>query len=839
MRTALLIVLMLAWGGPAMAAERWPTLEFEVFEGYAPPKSERAAAKARTEGLERFDVPAPTATPLSPALKAEMQSYLSSVAAEYQRMGFPPPRLEPIVTRADGKKAYRVYWYAFGDVSHMAGQKLTPARASYACKGESLAVLMHLNARTEGPDGHLIRLARSTGQVPGMLDRLTEKGYGDLAHELFHTVQRGTAFFDANCYPPAWLVEGMAEAVGHDMAWKLRGVLSRPAREQRHRWGFRPYNIGFVPEPANAMEFGYGTSSFWRYLAELERNMQSRSTPAPRPDASLVIRTDAFDYGYLVRLLSDPTRLPGSNQASDSTRLSYSNQTLDWLHGNLKADRRLRLGFDRAFADFQTVFADYGRHRFVSDQTPAERVDRVQKLTLGGCEEYRLDVSAPMSPSLVRLSLKAIGAGCIRLVRADRGTEPLLIDVRALVPKGMATSLYAGVSGEPSATAATVADDGSGREVAAWAVELAPGSVVDLVFVNVHKTPSKTQAVDIEVGFAISGWQWTGPPAPRASAAPAPDRTATRAAKRRTPGSGEESKPVLQGPGAARLEREQAQSPPRGCRWPYPDATLHCQPTMQVVLRRLPRWLAWQEAAAGPDEDDLASEGALLAFTASRSSDALDALDDLQVRIRLPQVDHGFTGTIDNVLITVSGGGWPELVSRGPRNAARGGLAYYAASGQMTIERYDPLEFRGSFRGGVVELPPPGVFKGQTPLDVQATVSGRFTVGRPWEHDDRYEPVLPDPETFFSEIIDQLPGSLRTDPRFAPSEKSSDPTGPGAGRSGSVVASGCDCSCAGMSALIEELERLDDEGTQATTSMIAKAMCLVQCQAAQSQCPEP
>ena len=77
---------------------------------------------------------------------------------------------------------------------------------------------------------------------------------------------------------------------------------------------------------------------------------------------------------------------------------------------------------------------------------------------------------------------------------------------------------------------------------------------------------------------------------------------------------------MQQGPGAARLVRETQDAPAGGCRWPYPDAALYCRPQMQVVLSRRPRWLAWQEDALGPDEDDLASEGALLAFTASRSA---------------------------------------------------------------------------------------------------------------------------------------------------------------------------------------------------------------------------
>ena len=39
----------------------------------------------------------------------------------------------------------------------------------------------------------------------------------------------------------------------------------------------------------------------------------------------------------------------------------------------------------------------------------------------------------------------------------------------------------------------------------------------DLVLSNVHDTPSRSRAVRIDLAFAISGWQWTGPPPPRAT----------------------------------------------------------------------------------------------------------------------------------------------------------------------------------------------------------------------------------------------------------------------------------------------------------------------------------
>jgi len=818
MRTVFFCLLALALAGRAQAAEPWPTLEFEVFEGHGLPLANvHAIDLARGVGFEHTDVPAPLATPLAPALKSEMQAYLSAVAREYQRLGFPPPELEPIVTRADGKRAYRVYWYAFGDTEHMVSNSDSPAQMAYGCDGEVNVRRMNLNARVDGRFALENRLAWASGKVPGTIDRLSDKGYGDLAHELFHAVQRGTAFFRANCEPPSWIFEGTAEAIGHDMAWKLRGVLSRQSHEQVNRWGLRSYQRTFAVQGEESRKFGYGTSSFWRYLAELERSLQSTAAPPPRPDAGPLIRTDAFDYGYLARLFSDPARVSGPDEA------------LDWLDTRLGNDPRLRLGFERAFPDFLTVFADYGRYRVMGQQSPEDRRDRVQMLTLGGCVEYPLDVSAPHSPAPATVTMAANGVGCIRLVRADKGTEPLLVDIRASVDKRAASALHAGVAGETRASPATVAVHDDGSAVVSWAIELAPGASHDLVLSNVHSTPSRTRAVRVHLAFAISGWQWTGPPPPRPSA----NRRAGRPASGR-----KESQPVQQGPGAARLVRE-TQDPPAGaCRWPYPDAALYCRPQMEVVLSRRPRWLAWQENALGPDEDDLASEGALLAFTASRSDDALSALEDMQVRIKMPQLDHGFSGTLDNVLVSVTGGEADDWVSRGPANAGQARNPYYAASGRVRIDRYDALELRGSFEADLVGMPPPGV-AGPASLPVAASVAGDFVVGRPWEGDDRYNGVVPEAEEIMSGIIDMLPGSLRTDERFAPPTGADDPVsgaGSGSGQ-GSGMGAGCDCSCAGKAEVLDYLEAQDDV-EQPGLQQLARAMCMVQCQAAYSACPD-
>ncbi|WP_374602455.1 hypothetical protein [Arenimonas sp.] len=810
----LAMLLAMAMAGPAAAAEPWPTLSFELVEGSQDPVADAAAALARAAGQGP--------EPLSPQLKLEIETYLSTVASEYQRMGFPPPQLEPIVARSDGSRAYRVYWYAFGGPGR---GTLDPARVAlmaYGCRGEDASRAMNLNARTEGANGLHNRLAIATGRVPGRLDQLTDKGYADLAHELFHAVQRGTAFYDANCEPPAWFTEGMAEAVGHDMAWKLKRI--RSGHDPFNRWGLRPYFQPFDAAPGTPDKEktarGYGTSSFWRYLAELERAMQSSDSPPPKPGPQRVNRADAFDYGYLVRLLSQ------------APRLADGGRTMDWIDGWLRTDQRLDTRFDRVFADFVGVIADFGSHRIDGVLPVPKRRDNAQLLLFDGCKEVTQN-PAQGAEELVVLALPAVSARCLRLHRQDTQDGVLAVDIRTEVTAAQARSLWLGRAGETSAVAATLHDHPR-HTIANWVLLLEPGQSVDVVVANVANTPSGSEDFKPTFRISVPGWQWTGTgpvPAPQPRLRPGADRTRSGRGELPPPG-GPESEPVTQGPATAQLHREQDVDHAPGCRWPYADARLHCGPAMTLVLKRLPRWLAHLDS--GFSDAPARHAGSLESFAASRSADALRALDDLEVRIRLPRLEHGFKGVLENVLVTVAADG-NESVTRGPRDAESGTLAYFPASGRLVVDQYDSLVFRGRFEGDVVALPLPNAHREDRPLlPVLGRVEGRFLVGQPWAGDDRYTPVAPEADQGALRIRERMPGPLRgalpatmgTGPVAAPGD-----AGPGQGEA-------CDCSCAGHQRLMREIEDIDrtrpDLG--ADPAMLATTMCLLTCQAAWSAC---
>ena len=137
---------------------------------------------------------------------AEYEKYLSEVAVYYQTLGFKAPPL-PMTEGHNGGKAYLVYMYDFP------ATETSTALAGYFAGGT-------IDLRAD--------LARAI--VKG---QHVERTFEDLAHELFHNVQRAYQLSD-NLDHGNWIVEGQAQALGMEAAKLLRGIeVNKGALENR------------------------------------------------------------------------------------------------------------------------------------------------------------------------------------------------------------------------------------------------------------------------------------------------------------------------------------------------------------------------------------------------------------------------------------------------------------------------------------------------------------------------------------------------------------------------------------------------------------------------------
>src|SRR5690606_1419951 len=224
----LAVLIMLGLGTIPVCAQGWPTKQF-VIKKHNPD----------TWGNLPDWLPGAGFSDEQEKVIPDFEKYLSQVAAHYESMGFRAPKLP--MTKNDS--AYAVYVYDFPP------EVETTARTGYLPDG---SVSLHLD------------LSRAI--VNG---KPSERAYEDLAHELFHNVQRAYQSAYALNHD-LWITEGQAQAVGVDTAYKLRNVMLFKTTKQTYRLGGRPYYNPLTKatyyNPLTKeieKEDAYRTSSFW------------------------------------------------------------------------------------------------------------------------------------------------------------------------------------------------------------------------------------------------------------------------------------------------------------------------------------------------------------------------------------------------------------------------------------------------------------------------------------------------------------------------------------------------------------------------------------------------
>ncbi len=312
LRRALLVAAayVLLTASPA-AGQAWRITEFEVLAvepiqgratvARADPLPGRNGAEAAAADLidvltllsrrSPFDLEAAgvRTVDLDPDVKHQFEAHLTNTARLYERWGFPEPTLEPVVTTADGRRAYRVY--VVTDPIWLTVRNL-PGLASGVFHRQSCVM--------EGLTGPQESIIVFNGSAIGLASAAARReDLVTLSHELFHAVQASMPFFQAPCGhgPSGWITEGTAEAAAWDAVERI-GLVDLSGVDGLTRWGARSYRNVRLPVPGpedlpGSPRLPYQTSSFWRYLAEYHASARTGGgppTPSPGP----------VDYSYLV-----------------------------------------------------------------------------------------------------------------------------------------------------------------------------------------------------------------------------------------------------------------------------------------------------------------------------------------------------------------------------------------------------------------------------------------------------------------------------------------------------------------------------------------------------------
>ena len=805
-RIVVIALLFFSLTAPAALAESWPTTKFEVYEG-TPWNSQvpiELATGKIVHGVYELDEPKPASVPLTPELRYEIEEYLGEVAREYQKH-FSAPQLEPLVERDDGVQAYRIYY--------MDSQQDDPGYARYAnhCS-ESIRFRIEVNAATLTSGG-----------------KITAKGYGDLAHELFHAIQRKTTAGKKMKCPGgigSWAIEGQAEAIGHDMARRLRRV---EIDTHISRWGLRYYNLPLVIAAGGPESRGSQTSSFWRYIAEMNylRSQGKRDAKAkPGPDIPDGYDTD---YAYLADLMNSA---PGTGEKAEAEWIN------EWLRSYFGVD------LSRTYIDFVSVYAQYGKYRIDGNKVPnAERNWREigfggsRDMKRRGCETVRLDKKN--DDASVRLSLQKLAAECIEFDVGDTGTPLSWILQTIGKDKASLKQLrLAMAGGQQVATSAPVADipDASGA-IAAWNFLLDPNKKQYLLVANMAKEAQDTVAQDIELRITLSGREDNHVPGQSKKAAgnvpsretrPGPAGASQTRARRLA-----EMVTAFKGAGATTWELDESSG---NCTGRKAKARCQSQVTLQLKSSAVDQMMPGSSSAAalGGLYGQMMEMVNVDMGTLMAAMEYEDQNQGTTVEITVPGFDYGFTGTFTNANILVSGiaeSDWLRSMSPTPQDKYPPCL-YLQPTGTLTIEEFSPYILRGSYsgqlvKGGVVR----NVRKCPT-KDVVDSISGSFVIAAPWTQDSR---VKVDTgwlqEDAYNDINQMLPAGMKaTDPGLpgGPPVIEGRDTGFPTDTTGDSEFGECDCSCESIRKAMK-ITRDGMTGYAQDAAGMNMMMCMGQC----------
>jgi len=632
--------------------------------------------------------------------------------------------------------------------------------------------------------------------------KLTELGYQTVAHELMHAIIANTPLgrSDSNCKITGWITEGIPDAISFDIAealWKNRYRPGTTTGQVIKRYGYRPYSerlpqSGKVPIPLQtppaSLKATYTTSSFWRYVAD-----------AHLDDWGVLVTRDK--PGAAPGLLDIP--MPGSQGWR---------REVTWL------DKGLRGKFNLGLGDIYGLFVNHFAYRVApmasyQGKPAKDNLEHWVGLLFDDCAKVDLKTASSQE---VTLDLKGLASACIWVeptnapgaiqvtFQAGSDDESLLEDIRigrtgtALVVKANPIAYTPNADTQYLASWRDMPQDGSKRTL--------------YVVSNVANAPadSKPRSLTMTVALPDNKNSARGAaPLPRSPVAPPPQQPSYKKhAKRLTQQKSATAKMIADqmnldkkslNPNVSNATTIRRLPKAPGCADPFKYAV--CGPHMKIRLDLVPGTYAslGQSTTAGGGAAQLFGGLQAMAKTSTLDSEPVvralaarvDTIDGSSVRIAMPLIDYGYSGTFSNAAISVDMSGGRTLSAFGPPNEQQ----RTRLTGVVTIEEYTPFVIRGSFTAPLAEFVPSAQ---QEPVYTRRqTVSGTFASVAPWLVDERIEIQLDSQQQMTDDIVNTL--GLPADMVYSMKQDGTIPGGPASAPSSSPSSNAgpqeCTCEC--------------------------------------------
>ena len=738
--TVFVLVLMGAFSLPAYCDNAWPTTRFKVFAGnpFIGETHWAAGGRVSSDGFDLLEEEYPPGPDyLDPVAKQDIERAFTEAAQWYIKMGFPAPRLEPLV-RDDEGLYYRIYVckrYTGVMTSSYSncGDDPPPATKS---SGGYLPLCLGDTTRT------YIMVMNPLKNLDGK--KLNEVGYQTVAHELMHAIITNTKFGRQHhtCTVGFWITEGLPDAISFDLAenkWQGRYAPGNGNGALAKRYGYRPYSQRLpeggrsvvAPGRSNPSDFKYTTSSFWRYVADSNNGWKG-------------LLVNSKGNGLL-----DVTA-PGL--ASDRSR-AYWQSEVTWL------DKGLYRKFNKNLNEIYGLFVN----NFVFRIPPMEefRVPPMEELRMKPAEEtfpkwaeglfgtcHVVNLSAATQQTIT-VQLRKLAARCIWVeppgvqgtiqvsFQASSSDESPLKDIRI----GRAGTFL-----DVSAKRATAPGNSSGF-LGGWLGFQQDGAKRTLYVVsNVAEIPKDTKLRTITLNVSrtaiTNNGITTGPMPPSRVAQPPMEPSYKKHARSFTQQRNATSKMMQEqmnldkqslNPNVDSAAKVTRRLNHPDCEQPFKYNV--CGPHLSISLGLRPGTFilpgqtntqggAAAQAFAGLQAMSVTSLDA--GADAKAIAEKLDSIDGNRVSIVIPLVDYGYSGSFTNAAISVGMSGGITLRAFGPPDEQ------YRTEllGRVTIEEYTPFIIRGTFSAPLAEYV-------DSVYTTRETISGSFTSVAPWQNDER------------------------------------------------------------------------------------------------------
>ena len=453
-----------------------------------------------------------------------------------------------------------------------------------------------------------------------------------------------------------------------------------------------------------------------------------------------------------------------------------------------------------------------------------------------------------------RLTLQANAASCLEIETGSMpGPKPWIIQTTA-GSTALTRQLGMALAGGQQTLLAAPIDTGTeANPPASWGFVFKPNQTYFLIVTNMAERMSQTRSQQVGLRVTLNAHNTTTTPTPppmrrRFSTStpekPPPGPRGARAEAERTLAATE---PGPYGPGAVSWSPEEGGV--CGGDWRF-----HCDGGAKIELGLSPGQDAALSVMAGDASGGMLTQALSVRtfdlFAAEAWIEAVARLPGAAVTLRIPGVDYGFTGTVSDAEIVVSGGdNNPDRISIPPKPLTRWSPCRYGLpNGTVTIEEFSRTLIRGTFKGTLVEgggVTRLGRRERCPQRSSAGTTSGAFIIAAPWLSDPRTEldfswveeQAAAEIGMFMGNEPDPmlpLPESDRPAP--APDGASADaPAGDGTGDPLDHV--GCDCSCANAVVMQDKAEQLS-QGKGDIDDMAQMGLCWMQCGQAWSGCPD-